>query len=450
MKTDKNAPLPARTILPDRRSVLLASAASSGTIAAARDLNGRGIEVGMLSSGLASAAAWSNSARRRYRTPPEAGGQFVKRLLAIGAKDPGWVLLPTSDETAWLYTAYADVLGRYYQLYQPSISTIQTILDKKLLTAAAQTAGIAVLPSWDPVSAQDLERLAQELPYPILIKPRTHVHRLYNDKGLVARSSSELIQKYCEFTARERTRAAQNPLLPDAHLPLLQQFVATKTDGVLSVTGFIDRTGEHFVTRHATKILQRSEPVGVGVCFESTTPIDGLSLAIHRFCRQLKYFGIFEVEFVRFNGTWCIIDFNPRIFNQVGMDIRRGMSLPLLATLDALGETETLAAAMKDAVQDDESARFVFCDRFTLRAMLFTLRLTGRMSREEIVRWQAWLALNSSHFIDAAKDSSDRAPAIIHALSEIYLGLKSFPRFLRLRPRQRLKPPALFRGKAPL
>jgi D-aspartate ligase len=437
------------TVLPDRRSVLLASASSSGTIAAARDLNGRGIEVGVLSSGPGSAAVWSNSARRRYRTPPEtAGDQFVERLLAIGAKDPGWVLLPTSDETAWLYTAHADVLGRYFRLYQPSVSTIQTVLDKRLLAAAAQTAGIAVLPGWDPISVQHLERLAFELPYPILIKPRTHVHRLHNDKGVVARSSSELIQKYCEFIARERTRAAQNPLLPDAHLPLLQQFVATKADGVLSVTGFIDRTGEHFVTRHATKILQRSEPVGVGVCFESTTPIEGLSLAIHRLCRQLKYFGIFEVEFVRFNGAWCIIDFNPRLFNQVGMDIRRGMSLPLLATLDALGETEALAAAMNDALQDDEAGRIVFCDRFTLRAMLIALRITGRMSRKEIARWQAWLALNSPHLIDAAKDSSDRVPAIIHALSEIYLGLKSIPKFLRSRPRQRLKLSAL--RKAPL
>ena len=52
--------------------------------------------------------------------------------------------------------------------------------------------------------------------------------------------------------------------------------------------------------------------------------------AVRRLCRELGYFGIFEVEFLWFDGRWAAIDFNPRLFNQIGMDIRRGMPLPLL------------------------------------------------------------------------------------------------------------------------
>ena len=38
-----------------------------------------------------------------------------------------------------------------------------------------------------------------------------------------------------------------------------------------------------------------------------------------------------------------VIDFNPRMFSQVGMDIRRGMPLPLLACLDAVGDSAPYA-----------------------------------------------------------------------------------------------------------
>jgi hypothetical protein len=42
---------------------------------------------------------------------------------------------------------------------------------------------------------------------------------------------------------------------------------------------------------------------------------------------------------------------------------------------------------------------------------------------------------HAAHAVDVALDASDRLPGVIHALSEIYLGLKSFPRFLRATPR---------------
>ena len=122
------------------------------------------------------------------------GQRFLERLVAIGAADPGQILLPTSDETAWMYAENAALLARYFCMYQPSIATLQRILDKKLFADAAINSGLAVLPSWDPRNIDDVAELAPTLPYPVLIKPRTHVHRLRNDKGVVAGSSGELLE----------------------------------------------------------------------------------------------------------------------------------------------------------------------------------------------------------------------------------------------------------------
>ena len=423
--------------------MLLASASSGGTIAAARYLGANGFDVRVLSSHRLGAAAWSHHTARAYSAPPESESQrFLERLLAIGASDPGQVLLPTSDETAWLYTVNAAELQRCFRIIQPSIAVLTNILDKKLFADAATRAGLAVLPSWDPRNIDDVAELAPTLPYPILIKPRTHVHRLRNDKGVVVYSAGELINQYQRFVDREQTRAGNDQLLCDANLPILQQFIRVGSEGVHSVTGFIDRTGELFVTRDATKVFQRSRPVGVGVCFESRPPSPALSGAVRRLCRELGYFGIFEVEFVWFDGGWAAIDFNPRLFSQIGMDIRRGMPLPLLACLDAAGEATCLREAVAKA-QTGNEGQTVFCDRFTLRAILFAQTVTTQISLRDRAYWLAWMKRHAAHTVDFAADDSDPKPAIIHALSEIYLGIKSLPRFLRSTPRVSPKSPDL-------
>lgn len=411
--------------------MLLASASSGGTIAAARHLGKNGFDVRVLSSHRLGAAAWSNCTERVYSAPSESESQrFLERLLEIGASDPGQILLPTSDETAWLYTMNAADLGRYFRVVQPSTAVLLNILDKKLFADAAIKAGIAVLPSWDPRSLDEVVALAPTLPYPILIKPRTHVHRLRNDKGVVVHSAVELINQYRRFVDREQARSADSSLLHDANLPILQKFVRVGDEGVHSVTGFIDRTGELFVTRAATKVFQRSQPVGVGVCFESLPSAPALSNAVRRLCGQLGYFGIFEVEFLWFDGHWAVIDFNPRLFNQVGMDIRRNMPLPLFACLQAAGETASLRDAVAKA-QADADEQAVFCDRFTLRAILFAQTVTARTSSADRAYWRAWIKQHAAHAVDFVADDSDPIPGVVHAFSEIYLGLKSLPRFIR-------------------
>ena len=152
-------------------------------------------------------------------------------------------------------------------------------------------------------------------------------------------------------------------------------------------------------------------------------------------CRELNYFGIFEVEFIRFQGRWAAIDFNARLFNQIGMDIHRGMPLPLLAYLDAAGEKAALREAVAKAQTFDQNLPVVFYDRFTLRAILAAKTLTGRITLKERASWRAWKKQHTNQSVDFAADNEDRMPGIIHAFSEIYLGVRSFPRFLRSTPR---------------
>jgi D-aspartate ligase len=133
---------------------------------------------------------------------------------------------------------------------------------------------------------------------------------------------------------------------------------------------------------------------------------------------------------VRFGDDWAAIDFNPRFYHQMGMDIRRGMPLPLLAYLDATGQTAQLRIAVARA-QQDEVADVVFQDRFTLALKLFADSITARISGPDRAYWRAWIKKNAARAVDVAADPSDPAPGIVHVLSEMQLGLRAVPRFLR-------------------
>jgi predicted ATP-grasp superfamily ATP-dependent carboligase len=256
---------------------------------------------------------------------------------------------------------------------------------------------------------------------------------------MIARSKTELIENFREFLSLEHAEG-EDHFLPDTSIPLLQRFVDIGPEGVYSVSGYIDETGEHFVTRHATKVFQRSQPAGVGVCFESLPTDPALSAAVYRLCRKLGYFGIFEVEFLRFDGRWAIIDFNPRLFNQAGMDAHRGMPLSLFAYLESAGKLSDLHDAIAIAQEEGEDKPAVFYDRFTLRAILTAKTLTRRVSREERHYWRNWIKRNASHSVDFAADRSDLMPGVIHALSETILGVRAFRKFFRSTPRVAVSP----------
>ncbi len=150
---------------------------------------------------------------------------------------------------------------------------------------------------------------------------------------------------------------------------------------------------------------------------------------------SLGYFGMFEVEFLPFKGGWAAIDFNPRLYNQVGLDISRGLPLPLLACLGALGEASELRDAVARAQFVTDDSTMVLYDRFTLHALLAAMYMTSRLSYKDLRYWKDWSKRSGTRVIDVAVDKEDMMPGIIHALSEIYLGTKAIQRFFKSNPR---------------
>jgi predicted ATP-grasp superfamily ATP-dependent carboligase len=421
-----NAPAQARP------PVLLTMAGYGGTLAAARCLGRAGIPVTVAADRRGQPATWSRWTRRRVHCPDFRDSQrFVDWLLEFGSREPQHVLYPTCDDLALLFAQHAKELGRWFLLYQPDADTVLTLLDKRSLGTAAVGAGLQTPLTYVPRDDAEVERIAAEAPFPLLIKPCTQVMLRTLNKGVRVERREDLLQAYRAYMRANTYLPALLATRPDVARPMLQQYYAEAEDNIHSVAGFVDRRGKLFVARGATKVLQQPRRVGVGLCFEDA-PVDAVEArAIAALCRATGYFGVFEAEFIRAGDRRLLIDFNPRYYNQMGFEIARGLPLPLLVYFGALQDDAQLERAVRDSQRATDHRGMAWCHRFSLGLMIAAQRLSGRMSASEGRKWREWAARHRDRTVDAAFDREDLLPALIDAAMRLKAALRHPRAFFR-------------------
>ncbi len=415
---------------------MLARPGYGGTIAAIRDLAQDQIPVAVLSESLLECGRWSNYVSATIPTGPQADPSALlaslEKLTRDGTGPVAPVLLPSCDTSAWTYAAYADKLSPRFCLYAPPLETVERILDKGRFETACADAGVHVLKSWMAWNEAAIAQIADTLVFPLIVKPRTHVRRRRNVKGVVVANPDQLVRAFRRIGRSERFFDADCDH-DNSQEFFLQQFVEVLPKGVLSVTGFMDRSGTQFVAGAVRKILLRSEPAGVGVCFESTPLDPALAEQTARLCRRLGYFGVFEVEFIWDGTRWAAIDFNPRFFNQMALDVARGLPLARLCYYDAIGDAHRLARLVEQAQAASPEDHLCVRDGFTMALILTFRSLTGRMSRRDRLRWHQWNTSNRTGMKDLMRAWDDPWVWPVHMMSEVNLGLRKLFNLAKIR-----------------
>ncbi|MDX1933990.1 MAG: hypothetical protein SFU56_15425 [Capsulimonadales bacterium] len=400
----------------DTCPILLTTTTYMGTLAAVRHCGRLGIPMYLADARSVTPSRWSRYTSRRLKSPPiSRPTEFLNWLLEYGEKEPGKVLYPACDETAWLFARHRQSLQRFYRLYSPSADVIARILNKKRLHEACADVGLETPPTVYPENEESLRLAAETFTYPALIKARTQVFWLA--KGSVVRSSQETIRDFRDF--RDSQVNQDDSLTGDPFLrwPMIQAFLPEAAEGIYSISGFIDDSGEQFVCRAARKVLQYPRRVGIGLCFESAPVDPELRDKIRALCRRTGYYGVFEAEFIQRNqdGRYLLIDFNPRYFNQMAFDIDRGMPLPEMTYRAALGQREALKRLVARAKSADTAEPRAYCHRWKFRLMLSLLTALGRFEPEEAGSWRSWLDRfdRGRRLTDPVADSDDRMPSLI-------------------------------------
>jgi predicted ATP-grasp superfamily ATP-dependent carboligase len=409
---------------------VLSMGSYGGTLAAARCLGLRKVPVVMVEGARFAPGSWSRYVTRRERCPPiRPIGRFINWLLKLGARDPGHVLYATCDDLAWAFAERADALRAHFRLLTPPFASVARVLDKQALYAACAALRMPTPRTWFPRDDGDLDTAAREARFPLIVKPRTQVGFVTMSKGIVVDSARELRTAYCAFTRGHR----HDPRLLEQHgsldRPMIQEFHACAGAPIYSVSGFCHPQAG-FVARGTRKLVQWPRRAGVGICFEDA-PLDAtLADRVHRLCAATGIFGVFEAEFVTGTGEALLIDYNPRLFGQVGFDIARGLPSPYFVHLAATGALSTLRAEVEAARRWRPPGAMLFVNRTALAWTAAAQRLVGGPQPFRAPLGGQWRG-SSPQVIDAVNDGSDWVPGVVDGVSQIAGALRHLRSTLR-------------------
>jgi predicted ATP-grasp superfamily ATP-dependent carboligase len=294
-----------------------------------RSLGSRGVPVKVFGSRW-QAGSFSRFVNGRAEAPAvDDVDEFVDWLTEQLRRESVRNVALTSDFVAFAAAAACQAIGDSPPGL-PSIDGIFTSLFKPRFLRVAQEFGFPVPRTETPTDPAAALFAAQQLGYPLLVKPRSHVGN-GKHRGLVIDDAAELQHSFSPAKVDSR-RATE--LDADIGAPMLQQCLGDPRDGgrfdVVSVSGVLGVDGEPLAVAHSVK-RSRWGPLGVGTIFEPAAqqPFTDQAVAL---VQHVLGQGIFELEVMvdRESGEFWAIDLNPRAFGHMGLDIASGHDLPEL------------------------------------------------------------------------------------------------------------------------
>ena len=411
-------------------AMVLCNASYYGTLAAVRSLGRAGVPVVTLDTSILSVGRYSRHSHTHLKSPQFDCPDWPDWLLELGRSGPRRAIYATSDAVSFALADRRDELSSVFDLYQPNLNTMMSILDKGLLYKHAQAVGIDTPETWLPQSAREVAKVLREVGGQLVAKPRSQLSVSTGTKGLLidAAGGHNIYDKLL------RQAGADNQFIrrfPEAAMPMLQRYYPEAADQIYSLSGFRDISGQHVTMRAALKILQSPRRIGIGLCFEEADVIPELAEQTLRLCERIGYFGAFELEFILSRGRMMLIDFNGRIYNQLAFDTARGMNLPMLVYAGATGRPDELVRLIQDEPGENRAKPLIFCNSFGLSLTVAAKRALRTMSREEANRWRGWRQSAEHCVVDAVRDDGDPVPALIDGAEQIWRLIRHAPRFFK-------------------
>jgi D-aspartate ligase len=415
----------------ERAAMVLCNAGYYGTLAAVRSLGRAGVPVVTLDTGTFNIGRYSRHSSAYFRSPRFDSRHWPDWLLEFGRRGPRRAIYATSDAVSFALADRREELSSYFDLYQPDLDTMMSILDKGLLHKHAEAVGIDTPETWLPRSAIEAEKIVRDVGGPLVVKPRSQLSVTTGAKGLLI-DASDGRDVYDDLLRQAGHDNYFIRRFPEVAMPMLQRYYPEAIDQVYSLSGFRDISGKHVVMRAALKILQNPRQLGIGVCFEEADVILELAERTLRLCERIGYYGAFELEFIASRDRMMLIDFNGRLYNQLAFDITRGMDLPKLVYAGATGRSEELSQLVQAEPRRQQGAvGLVFCNSFGLSLTVAAKRTFRTMSSEEANRWREWRRGAGEGLVDAVRDADDPLPALVDGAQQMWTSVRYARGFLK-------------------
>jgi D-aspartate ligase len=438
-------PLPIYAPTTPSEGALLFLGDFNGTLATARCLGERGIDVALVDSSPWTVSRASRHVRHFERLPATScADDFMQWLIDRGrgfgpgrrrANYSGRVLFPASDEQVFLFAKHQAELSRYFRMYLPSFDTIYGILNKQRLYEACVRAGLDYPATWYPRGEAEVREVMTRIHADLMIKPKSQIQFESKIKGRAVPRGGNVADHYLQFVRENHYGPAISAYDDDIVWPMLQAYHSSRTHKIYGLSGFSDLTARPLLMRAAVKVMQSPRDMGVGVCFEAAPVDSALAGRVADLCRDLDYYGIFDIEFIEHNGRFLLIDFNPRAYKQMAFEIARGLPLPYMHYLAALNDRSSLNEVYQSASDWKLQGNEAYCDGLHLSLVNLAQRTNELIGGAKSEGWGSWMRLRKNRLTDAVRQPNDPGPARLDAMRHCLRPLRHprrwFEKYLR-------------------
>jgi D-aspartate ligase len=296
------------------------------TLAFAHSLGRRGVPVHVYGPG---ASRWSRYCTQRNPCPDvEDADRFLPWLQARVRSGEIVRVAPTTDLIAYYVSCLRDEFPAEVRRTIAPLEEIERALIKCRFSDACTEIGQPVPLTRTPDDLDSAVAMAQELGYPLFLKPKSHLVVGTAERGSLVHNETELRERFARYDVAPG-QAILAERYPELRWPLLQRYVPSARQQVYSVTGFKDP--DHGIVTAALSYKREQWPPHTGT---STLQISGRDQGILsaglRAVDQLVTCGIFELELLVDDVGLLAIDLNPRAFGFINLDIALGHDIPWL------------------------------------------------------------------------------------------------------------------------
>jgi predicted ATP-grasp superfamily ATP-dependent carboligase len=228
------------------------------------------------------------------------------------------LLVGTTDQTLLLLDEWRELLSSLVHVPLPAQKGFRMACDKARTVKQAQELGIAVPPTRFIQSEAELDKAANTLQPPFVIKPRISV-------GLCQGQRLRLSVAYA--FDNETLRQKYFALHRSSPWPLLQSYVAGSGMGCF----FLIRNGQ-ILARFMHRRIRDEDPTGSGSSLRiGVAPDPTLMSASERLLRAIGVDGLVMVEYrVAEDGTPYLMEINSRPWGSMQLAVESGVDFPLL------------------------------------------------------------------------------------------------------------------------
>lgn len=132
--------------------------------------------------------------------PEDSEDEFIGFLVDCATRYGGSFLVPSTDAALAVVSRHKSLLERHYLVGCTDWDVTRLYVDKQYTYALADQAGVPAPKTTVPDSVEDVERYAQTVQYPCLVKPsQGHLYfDLFRKKMVIAENLDEMLAAYRE------------------------------------------------------------------------------------------------------------------------------------------------------------------------------------------------------------------------------------------------------------